>query len=298
MSYVPSFGANRRTWLAECDPRLKLTWLAAVSLSSVIVDSRAALFVLCIAAFAVAAAAGWSARTWLTVGTALALVAWGTILSQAMFYMGEPRTPIITLAPSFAIGNYTFPGLALYQEGAAYGLIQSARMVSVMLAGLTVCLTTSPERLLAALAWLRVPSAISFMTVAALRFLPTFIDEWTTVRHSRKLRGYRARLWQPGRGALGSWGSEVAVVVPVVAAALRRAGTLATAITARGFDATRPRTIYPRMSMTRLERLTATALWVSSAGLAVVKSLYWLSVSGTVRIPALDRWYDFAREWL
>ena len=55
-------------------------------------------------------------------------------------------------------------------------------MLAVMLAGLTVCLTTSPEGLLAVLAWLRVPAAISFMTVAALRFLPTFIDEWTTVR--------------------------------------------------------------------------------------------------------------------
>jgi energy-coupling factor transport system permease protein len=298
MSYVPSVGANRRTWLAECDPRLKLTWLAAVSLSSVIVDSRAALFVLCAAAFAVAAAAGWSARTWLTVGTALALVAWGTVLSQAMFYMGEPRTPLITLVPSFALGDHAFPGLALYREGAAYGLIQSARMVSVMLAGLTVCLTTSPERLLAALAWLRVPAAVSFMTVAALRFLPTFIDEWATVRRSRQLRGYHARLWPPGPGALASWGSETTVLVPVVAAALRRAGTLATALTARGFDATRPRTIYPKLSMTPLERLTAAMLWASSAGMAVAKSLYWLAASGTVRIPALESCYDFARDWL
>jgi energy-coupling factor transport system permease protein len=171
-------------------------------------------------------------------------------------------------------------------------------MVAVMLAGLTTCLTTSPERLLAALAWLRVPSAISFMTVAALRFLPTFIDEWATVRRSRQLRGYRARLWHVGSGAFASWGSEIAVLVPVVAAALRRAGTLATAITARGFDATRPRTIYPKISMTPVERTITVVLWLAIVGLAVLKSLYWLSVSGTVKIPALARWYEFARDWL
>ena len=48
MSFVSAVGANRRTWLAGCDPRLKLTWLAVVSLSSVLVDSPAAgMFVLC-----------------------------------------------------------------------------------------------------------------------------------------------------------------------------------------------------------------------------------------------------------
>ena len=298
MSYVQSVGANRRTWLAECDPRLKLTWLATVSLTSVLVDSRTALFVLCAAAFVVAAAAGWSARTWLTVGTALALVTWGTILSQAMFYMGEPRTPIITLAPSFTVGSYSFPGLALYQEGTAYGLIQSAHMVAVMLAGLTVCLTTSPERLLAALAWLRVPAAISFMTVAALRFLPTFIDEWTTVRRSRQFAaivpgcgnlgtacsprgGAKSRCWSP------SWLRRCSAREPWPRPS-RRAVSMP-----RGRD-----TIYPKISMTPFERLVATVLWTSSAGLAAVKSLYWLSVSGTVRIPALESWYDFARDWL
>ncbi|HVU88562.1 MAG TPA: energy-coupling factor transporter transmembrane component T [Pirellulales bacterium] len=298
MSYVSSVGASRRTWLAECDPRLKLSWLATVSLASVLVDSRVALLTLCGVALVVAATAGWSTRTWLTVGTALVLVAWGTVLSQAMFYVGEPRTPIVTLVPAFDLGNYRFPGLALFREGAAYGLIQSARMVAVMLAGLTTCLTTSPERLLAALAWLRVPSAISFMTVAALRFLPTLIDQWATVRRSRQLRGYHARLWHIGQGALTSWRTELAILVPVVAAALRRAGMLATALTARGFDAARPRTIYPAIAMTPFERVAVTVLWALSVGLALLKSVYWLSVSGTAEFPALVRWYEFARDWL
>ena len=74
----------------------------------------------------------------------------------------------MTLVPSFSILEYVFPGLIFYREGAAYGLLQSSRIVAMTLAGMTVCLSTSPERLLAALAWLRVPSAVSFMAVAAL----------------------------------------------------------------------------------------------------------------------------------
>ncbi len=224
---------------------MKIVWLVVVSLAAVVVDSTAALLILCGLALVVAVSLGWSRGTWLVVGGILLTVAWGTVFSQALFYPVEPRTPIVTLVPSFSILEYVFPGLIFYREGAAYGLLQSSRIVAMTLAGMTVCLSTSPERLLAALAWLRVPSAVSFMAVAALRFLPTVADQWATVRRSCQLRGYQPRLWQVGRGVWASWKTELALLVPVVAAALRRASTLATSLTARGYDAGQPRTIFP-----------------------------------------------------
>ena len=50
--------------------------------------------------------------------------------------------------------------------------------------------------------------------------------------------------------------------------------------------------------MTPVGRRVTVVLWLAIVGLAVLKSLYWLSVSGTVKIPALACWYDFARDWL
>jgi energy-coupling factor transport system permease protein len=298
MSYSEALTTTSDAWLARRDPRLKLVWLTAISLASVLVDSTPALLLLCGATLIVALALGWSARTWLFVGGLLLTVVWGTILSQAMFYTVEPRTRIVTIVPEFSVGRFSFAGLSLYREGAAYGLLQSSRIVAVMLAGLSVCLSTSPERLLAALAWLRVPSAVSFMTVAALRFLPTIADQWSTVRRSARLRGYRPRLWQLGNGVWDSWRTEAALLVPVIAAALRRAATLATSLTTRGFDAARPRTIYPVLKMTRGEHVALLLLFAGCLLLAGLKSAYWLSVAGLVRIPALATCYEFARDWL
>jgi len=298
VSYVELIGTRGETWLAQRDARLKLAWLGTASLAAVLVDSATALIVLCAATLSVALALGWTRRTWLLVGGILLAVAWGTVISQAMFFAGEPRTPIVTLVSPVRIGWFEFPGVRLYREGASYGLLQSSRMIAMMLAGLTVCLSTSPERLLTALAWLRVPAAVSFMAVAALRFLPTIANEWATVRGSCRLRGYRPRLLSVGRGAWKSWRMEAALLVPVIVASLRRAERLATSLTARGFDATQPRTIYPAVAMSELDVAILVLLAALSVSLSALKSLFWLAESGLYRSDALTTWYDFARQWL
>jgi energy-coupling factor transport system permease protein len=168
----------------------------------------------------------------------------------------------------------------------------------MMLAGLSVCLSTSPERLLAALAWLRVPSAVNFMAVAALRFLPTIADEWSTVRDSCRLRGYRPRLVGVGRETWRSWRIEAALLVPVIAASLARAQRLATALTVRGFDATQPRTIYPAMVMSNPDRLLMAVLVGLCIGLSLAKSLFWLAVAGVARFEVLAPLYELTRDWL
>ncbi|MBI2825923.1 MAG: energy-coupling factor transporter transmembrane protein EcfT [Planctomycetia bacterium] len=284
MSIIGPIEARQETWLARRDPRLKLAWLVAVSIASVLVDSHAALVALFIATFVVALALGWRPRTWLAVGVVLLIVAWGTALSQAMFYY-DNRTPLV-------------PGLPLYREGAVYGLIQSLRMLAMILAGLGVCLSTGPDRLLAALVAVRVPVAVSFMAVTALRFLPTVANEWAVVRRSCRLRGYRPRLWAPSREGVNSWRIEVALVVPVVAAALRRASTLATSLTTRGFDATQPRTAYPPLAMSGVEPWLLVALVLATFALSAAKSLFWLAEAGLYRMPALQGLYDLASQWL
>jgi len=298
MSFVEVISIERESWLSQCDPRVKLAWLMAMSLAAVLVDSTAALVTLCALALAVATGARWPRRSWLIMGGTSLAVLWSTVVSQGLFYAGEPRTPIVTLIPPFALGEIQFAGLRFYREGFTYGLVQSSRLVAVMLAGATVCLTTSPERLLAALAWMRVPAAVSFMTVAALRFLPTIFEQWTTVRRSVRLRGYRPRLLGLGRRAIASWRMEFALLQPVIAASLRRASSLATSLTARGFDATAARTNYPELSLSRKEIFLLALLLALSTGLATAKTLYWLAQGEFYRADSLAALYEFTGRWL
>jgi energy-coupling factor transport system permease protein len=145
-----------------------------------------------------------------------------------MFYSFEPRTPWMTIA-----------GVTLWREGARYGLLQSMRLVATTASGIAVCLSTSPERLLAAMTRLGSPATLAFLVTTAMRFLPTMADEWLAIRLAHRLRGYRFRPWK-----LAAWCIEAGMFAPLVAAALRRATTLAVSVTTRGLDPRAPRTYY------------------------------------------------------
>jgi len=285
--------ARGTVWLAELDPRVKLAWLAWVSTLSVLLERTPALAVLFVCAALPITALRMRPAAWLTVFALLAMLVWSTLLSQALFYSELPRTVLVRLIPPFEWGGRHWAGMSLSREGALYGLAQSLRLLSVMLAGLAVCLSTSPERLLAALGRLRVPVAVGFTTVTALRFMPLLVDELATVRRAQRLRGYTTRKW--GRGTLGS---EVAVFYPVLAAGLRRATTLAASVASRGFDPLGRRTYYPPLRISSVEWVllaVLTATWVS---IAVTKLLYWLYLAELYYRSSLRGLYDFARLWL
>lgn len=262
--------ARGRTWLAALDPRAKLVWLAAISTLSVLVDSLPALAAL--AALAALPLAGLRMRPsgWMATLALLALAVWGTVLSQAIFYPGE----------SSAIWLRPLPWVPLYREGARYGLLQSLRVVAGMCAGLAVSLGTSPERLLGGLSRLGVPSAIGFMCVTALRFLPDLMLELATVRAARRLRGHRFAWWRPAALA-----AELSVLAPLVAAALRRAQLLAVSVVGRGFDPGRPRTDYPPLALGGGEWALMAACGGAVFAASVIKGLSWLAAAGLA--PAL-----------
>lgn len=285
--------ARGTAWLAELDPRVKLAWLAWVSTLSVLLERTPALVVLFACAALPTAAIRMRPAAWLTVFALLALLVWSTLLSQALFYSELPRTVLVRLIPPFEWAGHQWAGLSLSREGALYGLAQSLRLLSVMLAGLAVCLSTSPERLLAALGRLRVPVAVGFTTVTALRFMPLLVDELATVRRAQRLRGYTAK--KLGRSTLGS---EMAVFYPVLAAGLRRATTLAASVASRGFDPLGRRTYYPPLRITRVEWGLLAALAATWLAIAVTKFLYWLYLAELYYRPSLRGLYDFARLWL
>ncbi len=297
--------ARGAAWLERLDPRLKLCWLACVSLLSVVLDAVESLAVLAIVSAFVASGLRMPARAWRLLALVLAAIVWGALVSQGLFYAAEPRTPLVTIVPAIQIGDWQAGGLRLYREGVTYGLAQSLRMVAVTIAGLTVCLSTSPPRLLAALTWLRVPTAIGFMTVAAMRFVPLVLSEYQIVRQARWLRSGRGR--GQVRGQIGSWPpsrlakalrTEAALLMPVIAAALRRATSLATSVAARGFDPTARRRPYPPLKMSPVEIAFTAVLITATSVVLAMKLLYWLYLADLYYRPGLRPLYDIARTWL
>ncbi len=269
----PLFTAdNARPWLAGLDPRVKLAWVVAVSIAAVAIDSTVGLVLLTVVTAVVACGLKLGGRGWAAVVVILLLTVWGTVVTQGFFHIAETRTAVLVFIPPNTDDPLT-SGLVLSREGMRHGAVQSLRLAAMALAGFTLSLSTSPERLLAALARLRLPAVLGFMTTAALRFLPMLIDEFFTVRQARRLRGYRFRFIGPSGDRLRPYREEIGTLLPVVASSLRRAETLADAITARGFDPRARRTYYPPLVLRPIEIGILIALAVACAALVAAK---WL----------------------
>jgi energy-coupling factor transport system permease protein len=267
----PLFTAdNARPWLARLDPRVKLAWVLAVSVAAVALDSAAGLVLLTLATAVVATGLKLSGRGWSAVVVILLLTVWGTIVTQGFFHIAETRTAVLVFVPPNTKDPLT-SGLVLSREGMRHGAVQSLRLAAMALAGFTLSLSTSPERLLAALARLHVPAVLGFMTTAALRFLPMLIDEFVTVRQARRLRGYRFRFVGPPGDRFRPYREEIGTLFPVVASSLRKAETLADAITARGFDPRARRTYYPPLVLRRTENAILVALAVGCITIVAAK---------------------------
>lgn len=99
---------------------------------------------------------------------------------------------------------------------------------------LLLTMTTSPVALvegltmfLAPLRWLRLPvDDFALMTLLALRFLPTLVEEAAQLIKAQSARG----------ASFSSGGSILALLAPFLRSTLRRASLLATALDARGYQ--------------------------------------------------------------
>lgn len=260
---------NARPWLARLDPRVKLLYVFTASIGAATARTPTELWLLFGATLLAATGLRLTPRGWGALLGVVGLTVWGTMLSQGFFYKGMTRTVVWSIVEP-SPDPKGFVGIELTTEGLQYGAEQSLRLLSTVLAGLTVSLSTSPERMLAALAWFRLPATLGFMTTAALRFLPLLIEEGVEVRRARRLRGYRFRVFGRPGDRFGSIRAELGIVLPVIAASLRRAETLAESVTARGFDPYRPRTFYPPLTMRTWERAASWALATAATLMIVV----------------------------
>lgn len=135
----------------------------------------------------------------------------------------------------------------------------AARLVAIVLAGLLATATTEPTELADALVQqLRVSPRFAIGVLAALRLLPLLAREWQTIGMARRARGVEA-----GRSPLAALRLWTGKVMGLLVGAIRRGTRLALAMEARGFGASRCRTV------ARVQRMTL-GDWAWIAGAAIL----------------------------
>ncbi len=285
------FHRNATSPLGRLDVRLKMAIGFSMSLLVVLVDGLpmlAAVGAVGALVFALGRPNGSQVKL---VGVTLALVVWGLMLSQGIFYSRFPRHALVVLVEP----NRLFPeGLKIYSQGIHYGLVQSLRFVAMALVGYAICFSTEPDRFLRGLLAMRVPFSLAFMATSAIRFLPLVAEEFRTVHLAMRLKGYR-----PFRhGIRDTVRVEVASLRPVLAGTIRRSQEVALSVLTRGF------TLDARRTSLRDERFRAWH-WAALAGMiglvgaiAACKVLFWLYQHELYYAAALRPLYALVREWL
>ncbi|THV22854.1 energy-coupling factor transporter transmembrane component T family protein [Glycomyces paridis] len=150
--------------------------------------------------------------------------------------------------------------------GTAIGL----RVCVAATAGVLVFATTDPTDLADALnQQLKTPPRFTLGALAALRLLPLLSAEWRHITTARRARGLEGG-WNPLR-RLRLFASTM---FTLLVGAIRRAGRLAAAMDARGFDSGIPRTHARDQRMTPPDwALLAAAFLVSAAAVACSTAL-------------------------
>lgn len=286
---------DSRGRLYDLEPRLKMGILFCASVFSVLLDSAWALSTLCgLALLApVLARLGW--RRWRLMLIMAAAVTWGTMFSQAIFYYGEPRTVLLNLVePQTPLLGPLIGEVSLYLEGFEHGAVQSLRITTMLVLGLTLCWTTDNAAMLRGLLAFRLPFVLAFMTVTAMRFLPIIMQEFAQVALAWRLRGGRLLSLNPWVTVL-AW---LKITRPVLINCYRRSATLALSIQTRAFT--------PRAA--RHQALERPLTWGEVGGLGlvalltltvlIIKILYWLYLAGIHYHSSLRSAYEFCRLYL
>ncbi|MEG0831997.1 MAG: energy-coupling factor transporter transmembrane component T, partial [Acidaminococcaceae bacterium] len=210
--------------------RTKLCVLFAFALLTVTIDNPRSLFLLFSVALGLHLVAQTSVYKWQVLAVLIMLGLWGSMVSQALFFAQNPRTPLVVLlAPDFPYLGKLTGGLIIYREGVIYGAVQGLRSSIMLTLGLLVCWTSDPRQLLRALTAWKLSPQMAFMLVTALRFLPVLAAETGEVLIALRLRSDSAT----GRSSVVRHLPYVAN--PLLARCLRRAQTLALSVVSRGF---------------------------------------------------------------
>ncbi|NPV27025.1 MAG: energy-coupling factor transporter transmembrane protein EcfT [Firmicutes bacterium] len=251
--YVPGDSAVHRL-----DPRTKIIATGLLMMALFILEDKFGLFVLGVLLIGAQVASGLPLRMILRGLRPLLII---LLIAVPLQLFLTPGQSLLYLGP-FTI---TDQGLRLA------GLL-IVRLIFLIILTSLLTLTTSPialtdglERLLTPLKRIRVPAhELAMMTTIALRFIPIFAEEAEKIIKAQKARGANFE----GGGVVQRGKNLVAVLVPLLVSAFRRAEDLALAMEARCYQGGEKRTRLYQPQMTGLDYLV-----IAVSGLMCVYSI-------------------------
>ncbi|RAV21600.1 energy-coupling factor transporter transmembrane component T family protein [Paenibacillus contaminans] len=167
----------------------------------------------------------------------------------------------------------TIGAVKLYEAGAAYGAATALRLFAMFGVTLVFVMTTDSSDLIRAMIQqCRLNDRFGYATLAVFRFIPDLRRELEAVQAAHRVRG------MSGRGRNGSLPERVRrYMVPLLAAAIRRAERTAYAMDARGFGTTGTRTFFRNYAFALRDWLFLAAYWLTMAMLvAAVHQAGWM----------------------
>ncbi|RLE56280.1 MAG: hypothetical protein DRJ40_05820 [Thermoprotei archaeon] len=263
MKFVLYVDANSP--IHRLDPRTKLYWVLCVFIWSMTFNHplyTAAILGIVLATLLMSRAIKGVkfATIPLTILIAMCIVLWP-------LFRREGTTVLLSLGP-----------LNIYYESLLYAVAVGFRLTAMVLAGLTLLVTTRIEELEAALVKLKLPYPIAFGVSAVFRFIPTLMGDAHMVIAAQRARGV-----DPLRGSLVTKIKNSALIVaPIFMTSMRRLSTLPLAMESRGYTPTAKRTYLIQLKMRPVDyiyialstALTATFIYMRLNGIGVIYPHY------------------------
>lgn len=158
-------------------------------------------------------------------------------------------------------------GLPVTWGGLAHGATLALRIVTMVCASVLLLHSTPAEQFTVWLQRLRLPTALVFVLVTALRFVPTLRARTQQILDAQRARGVRV----DDGGLVRRVRAHATIMVPLFASSLRTSDDLATAMLSRGYGVTRHPTILRELSWGWRDWILAVA------ALALLGAAIWLA---------------------
>ncbi|MBI4964297.1 MAG: energy-coupling factor transporter transmembrane protein EcfT [Desulfomonile tiedjei] len=231
--------------LHRLDPRTKLLGMAVLLLAAFANSNASGILLTAAAVVALA----WLTRTgWRVWAWGLSRFAWMLVVVAGANLFFRSGGELIYL------GEWELPFTV---EGVQTGLKFTVQVLEAIMLSMILTFTTTPRQLSRAaqrfaspLTRLKVPvEDLGVVLLLAIRFIPLLQQELRTIIDAQRSRGVEFR-----RGNLLVRSHNLAaVLVPALVATLRRADTLALAMTARGFVPGQPRSEYRPLRFSEMD---------------------------------------------
>ncbi len=257
----PFLYLDRDTWVHRLDPRTKMFLLVGTFvLAFLFVNPLYGLVVLAIVlAFGAAAKSLVNLkRIWFI----LLMIALMSVIVWTIFASGE--------TPLFWFVEY---------EVLLYGIGIALRIDITVIAGMIFLSTTRNEEIATGLVKLGIPYRFAFAVSTALRLVPTIAATGSTIGQAQRSRG----LDLESGNIIQRVRKNAPLLVPVFVSTIRSTNVFSMALESKGFGASRKRTYYLRLAMTRSDAVVLAILALLLAAAIALRVAGYGGVEGFSR---------------